>query len=108
MVCKSTTLIIFLLSLRAATLPSLDPPEDPHVTTLYVGGLDETITEEDLRDNFYAFGEIRSISVVAKQGCAFVQYTRRASAEVAAEKTFNKLVSCRFLNHLLNIQTTGN
>jgi len=77
---------------RAATLPSLDPPEDPHVTTLYVGGLDETITEEDLRDSFYAYGEIRSISVVTKQGCAFVQYTRRASAEVAAEKTFNKLL----------------
>ena len=34
------------LLIRAATLPSLDPPEDPHVTTLYVGGLDETITEE--------------------------------------------------------------
>ena len=29
---------------------------------------------------------------MTKQGCAFVQYTRRASAEVAAEKTFNKLV----------------
>ena len=81
-----------LLLYRASTLPSLDPPEDPHVTTLYVGGLDETITEQDLRDSFYAYGEIRSISVVAKQGCAFVQYTRRASAEVAAEKTFNKLV----------------
>ena len=48
---------------------------------------------QDLRDSFYAYGEIRSISVVAKQGCAFVQYTRRVSAEVAAEKTFNKLVS---------------
>ena len=50
------------------------------------------VHKQDLRDSFYAYGEIRSISVVTKQGCAFVQYTRRASAEVAAEKTFNKLV----------------
>ena len=54
---------------------------------------------QDLRDSFYAYGEIRSISVVAKQGCAFVQYTRRASAEVAAEKTFNKLVRNEMPKH---------
>ena len=30
--------------------------------------------------------------MVQKQGCAFVQYTRRSSAETAAEKSFNKLV----------------
>ncbi len=63
---------------RAETLPSLTPPEDPLITTLYIGGLgDESesdpITETDLRDNFYQFGEIRQITVVQKQGCAFVQ-----------------------------------
>jgi pre-mRNA-splicing factor RBM22/SLT11 len=62
---------------RASTLPSLDPPEDPHVTTLYVGGLDESIAEQDLKDEFYQYGEIRNINVVTKQGCAFVQFTRR-------------------------------
>ena len=29
--------------------------------------------------------------MVQKQGCAFVQFTRRTAAEVAAEKSFNKL-----------------
>ncbi len=77
---------------RASAMPSLDPPEDPHVTTLYIGGLDETITEQDLKNEFYQYGEIRNITVVTKQGCAFVQYTKRSAAEVAAEKTFNKLV----------------
>ena len=63
---------------RAETLPSLNPPEDPLITTLYIGGLgDEAeanpITEQDLRNHFYQYGEIRQVTVVAKQGCAFIQ-----------------------------------
>ena len=34
---------------RASTRPRLDPPEDKTITTLYVGGLGDTITETDLR-----------------------------------------------------------
>uniref|UniRef100_A0A0K8TP55 Pre-mRNA-splicing factor RBM22 n=1 Tax=Tabanus bromius TaxID=304241 RepID=A0A0K8TP55_TABBR len=77
---------------RAASLPTLEPPEDKNITTLYVGNLSENITEPDIRDNFYQFGEIRSITLVPRQQCAFVQYTKRSAAEQAAEKTFNKLV----------------
>lgn len=77
---------------RAASLPRLNPPEDKTITTLYVGNLGDHITEVDIRDNFYQFGEIRTVSLVPRQQCAFVQFTKRASAEMAAEKTFNKLV----------------
>lgn len=77
---------------RAATLPSLETPEDKTITTLYVGNLHEDITEPEVRDNFYQYGEIRTITLVPKQQCAFVQYTKRSSAEQAAEKTFGKLV----------------
>uniref|UniRef100_T1GXY2 STL11/RBM22-like N-terminal domain-containing protein n=1 Tax=Megaselia scalaris TaxID=36166 RepID=T1GXY2_MEGSC len=38
---------------RAATLPSLETPEDKTITTLYVGNLHEDITEPEVRDNFY-------------------------------------------------------
>ncbi|GCB85383.1 hypothetical protein scyTo_0026084, partial [Scyliorhinus torazame] len=34
---------------RAATMPRLDPPEDKSITTLYVGGLGEQISETELR-----------------------------------------------------------
>jgi len=44
------------------------------------------------RDYFYQFGEMRSLTVVPRQQCAFVQYTTRAAAEAAAEKSFNKLI----------------
>lgn len=77
---------------RAASLPTLDPPEDKTITTLYVGNIGEHITETDIKNHFYHFGEIRTITVVPRQQCAFVQFTKRQAAELAAEKTFNKLV----------------
>ncbi|XP_059147534.1 pre-mRNA-splicing factor RBM22-like [Physella acuta] len=76
---------------RYSSLPKLEPPEDRSVTTLYVGNLGDKVGEKELRDYFYQFGEIRSINV-AKQQCAFVQFTSRIAAETAAEKAFNKLI----------------
>lgn len=43
------------------------------------------------RNFFYAFGEIKSIVVVHKSKCAFVNFATRASAELAADKSFNNL-----------------
>lgn len=34
---------------RAKSMPKLETPEDRSITTLYVGGLDSIITEQDLR-----------------------------------------------------------
>lgn len=44
------------------------------------------------RDYFYQFGELRSISMVPRQNCAFVCFTSRAAAETAAERSFGKLI----------------
>jgi len=77
---------------RYNNMPKLEPPEDKSITTLYVGNLGDSVTENDLRDNFYQFGEIRSITMVSRQQCAFIQFTSRSSAEHASEKLFNKLI----------------
>ncbi|KAL2095221.1 hypothetical protein ACEWY4_009940 [Coilia grayii] len=77
---------------RASAMPRLDPPEDRTITTLYVGGLGDTITDSELRNHFYQFGEIRTITVVPRQQCAFIQFATRGAAEAAAEKSFNKLI----------------
>ena len=77
---------------RAATLPRLDAPEDKSITTLYVGNIGEKMLEKDLRDHFYQYGELRSITIVSRQQCAFVTYVNRTGAELAAEGTFNKLI----------------
>lgn len=44
------------------------------------------------RGHFYQFGEIRTITVVQRQQCAFIQFATRQAAEMAAEKSFNKLI----------------
>ncbi|KAK1271937.1 Zinc finger CCCH domain-containing protein 40 [Acorus gramineus] len=77
---------------KAGEMPSLAPPDDESIKTLYVGGLNDRITEQDLRDHFYAHGEIESIRMVLQRACAFVTYTTREAAEKAAEELSNKLV----------------
>ena len=76
---------------RATTMPRPVPPEDKSITTLYIGNVNEQIDEKDIRDYFYQFGEIRSINIVRKSNCAFVQFTTRTAAEAAIEKAFQKL-----------------
>eukprot|EP01018_Ginkgo_biloba_P018433 Gb_38162 [translate_table: standard] len=77
---------------KAGDMPSLVPPEDESIKTLYVGGLDPRVTEDDLKDYFYAYGEIESIRLVLQRACAFITYTSREGAEKAAEQLSNKLV----------------
>ena len=77
---------------KAGEMSTLEAPEDESIKTLYVGGLDARVTEQDLRDHFYAHGEIESIKMVLQRACAFVTYTTREGAEKAAEELSNKLV----------------
>lgn len=37
---------------RASTMPRLDPPEDKSISTLYIGGLGDTVTDGDLKWGF--------------------------------------------------------
>ena len=53
---------------RAQAMPHLEPPEDRMITTLYVGGLDESAAENDIRNAFYSYGEMRNVTIVPKQG----------------------------------------
>ncbi|WKY04018.1 hypothetical protein Q1695_005194 [Nippostrongylus brasiliensis] len=68
-----------------------EKPSDP--TTLYVGNLGPAgqITQKDLNDYFYQFGDIRSLRLLEAKSCAFIQFTTRESCEMAAERSFNKL-----------------
>lgn len=62
------------------------------INTLYVGGLTPGITEEDLHDQFYSFGELQSIKVIEHRNCAFVTFVNRAASERAAEELANRLI----------------
>ncbi|CAJ0601078.1 unnamed protein product [Cylicocyclus nassatus] len=78
---------------RAKALPALEPPADTTITTLYVGNLGPAgqITQKDLNDYFYQFGDIRSLRLLDAKSCAFIQFTTREACEMAAERSFNKL-----------------
>lgn len=56
---------------------------DPRNTTVFVGGLDPTVNEDDLRRAFQLFGELIYVKVPPGKGCGFVQYVHRPCAEAA-------------------------
>ncbi|CAL9217963.1 unnamed protein product [Arabidopsis halleri] len=55
-------------------------------TTIFVGGLDSSVTDDDLRQPFSEFGEIVSVKIPVGKGCGFVQFVNRPNAEEALEK----------------------
>ncbi|KAF5745686.1 polyadenylate-binding protein RBP47-like [Tripterygium wilfordii] len=54
-------------------------------TTIFVGGVDSNVTEEDLRQPFSQFGEVVSVKIPVGKGCGFVQFDTRKSAEDALQ-----------------------
>lgn len=77
---------------RASTMKVLETPADKSIMHLYIGGVEEPFcTEQDLRDYFYQFGELRQIRVIPRQNAAFVHFSSREATERAAAAAFNKL-----------------
>lgn len=62
-----------------------------NTTTLFIGGVtDETIDDEVIRKQLEPFGKIKSIKLIHRQGCAFVSFHMRSSAERAIEAIFDR------------------
>lgn len=52
---------------------------------VYIGNLDETWTEERLRQDFTEYGEIELVNALREKSCAFVNFTNIANAIKAIE-----------------------
>jgi pre-mRNA-splicing factor RBM22/SLT11 len=78
----------------------MELPEDRTITTIWVGGLDESMTESDVRMPFEECGALSSVRLVPQKQCAFVTFAKRAEAEEAARKLHNNL---RVKGHSLRI-----
>lgn len=52
---------------------------------VYIGNLDETWTEERLRQDFSEYGEIELVNALREKSCAFVNFTNIANAIKAIE-----------------------
>ncbi|KAL5726331.1 hypothetical protein ACHQM5_009382 [Ranunculus cassubicifolius] len=57
--------------------------EDSANTTIFVGGLDPSMTDEDLRQPFSQYGDVVSVKIHVGKGCGFVQFSTRNGAEEA-------------------------
>ncbi|CAK7215758.1 hypothetical protein SCUCBS95973_002586 [Sporothrix curviconia] len=57
---------------------------------VYIGNLDETWTEERLRQDFADFGEIELVNTLREKSCAFVNFTNIANAIKAIEAIRSK------------------
>ncbi|XP_051146604.1 polyadenylate-binding protein RBP47-like [Andrographis paniculata] len=67
-------------------LPQGQPENDSSNTTIFVGGLDSDVTDEELRQSFTPFGEVVSVKIPVGKGCGFVQFANRSNAEDALER----------------------
>ncbi|KAL6963968.1 Polyadenylate-binding protein rbp47 [Sarracenia purpurea var. burkii] len=61
-------------------------------TTIFVGGLDPDVTDEDLRQSFSQYGEVVSVKIPAGKGCGFVHFANRSNAEDAIERLNGTLI----------------
>lgn len=83
---------ILRLAASRSKAESIEPPADPSITTLHVGGLTKDINSQDLRDAFYGFGELLCVKMCRSQSCAFLCYAQRSSAEEAIKHMHSNLV----------------
>jgi len=72
--------------------PPLITPEDKTVTTLWVGGVDEKVSEPEIRNTFSKYGSVSSIRMVQAKSCAFITFVNRSDCEDAARMLHNNLV----------------
>ncbi|XP_074330508.1 polyadenylate-binding protein RBP47-like isoform X2 [Apium graveolens] len=54
---------------------------DTSNTTVFVGGLDSDVGDEELKHTFSQFGEVVSVKIPIGKGCGFVQFADRTNAE---------------------------
>ncbi|KAK6253565.1 hypothetical protein QUC31_015285 [Theobroma cacao] len=58
---------------------------DSNNATIFVGGLDSDVSDDDLRQPFSQFGDIISVKIPPGKGCGFVQFANRKNAEDAIQ-----------------------
>ena len=56
-----------------------------------MGGLTPQVTQADLRDKFYGYGELGEVKMMTERRCALVTFLMRSSAEEAAKALYRNL-----------------
>ncbi|GAB2277803.1 Polyadenylate-binding protein rbp45, variant 2 [Dionaea muscipula] len=67
------------------TAPGNPGENDPNNTTIFVGGLDPNVSDDQLKQVFGQFGELVHVKIPLGKRCGFVQFASRACAEQALQ-----------------------
>ncbi|XAR53779.1 hypothetical protein NMG60_11022460 [Bertholletia excelsa] len=65
------------------TQSSTQSEDDPNNTTIFVGGLNDSVSDDQLRQVFSPYGQILHVKIPAGKRCGFVQFAERHCAEEA-------------------------
>ncbi|KAH8950453.1 hypothetical protein BDL97_10G086100 [Sphagnum fallax] len=79
----------------AAPPQSFVSDSNPNNTTIFVGGLDPSVTDEELKAVFGQFGELVYVKIPVGKGCGFVQFTHRACAEEALQRVQGTVIGAQ-------------
>ena len=52
---------------------------------LYVGNLDQSVTNQDLQDLFSEYGQVKQVNIMEGKGFGFVEMSKSSEAEKAKE-----------------------
>ena len=68
-----------------------EPPEDKNISTLFLGGITEEMTEDMVNEKMQPFGKIERMRLVPRQNCGFVCFHSREACEKAMNTLHEKL-----------------
>ena len=68
-----------------------EPPEDKSISTIFLGGITEDMTEEMVTDQMDTFGKIERMRLIPRQKCGFVCFYSRDASEKAIITLHDKL-----------------
>jgi pre-mRNA-splicing factor RBM22/SLT11 len=68
-----------------------NPPENKKITTLFIGGVEDDLSEADILEFFTKYGKIKGMRIRQKSKWAFICFEERSSAEIAIDHLFSKL-----------------
>lgn len=72
--------------------PLYNQHNDPNNTTVFVGNLSPTTTEDELRSYFQPFGDIIYVKISTNKACGFIQYFHRQNAETAIQQMTGSII----------------
>jgi pre-mRNA-splicing factor RBM22/SLT11 len=68
------------------------PPNDPHIASLFITGVEDDLPEHEIRTFFTQYGTLRSIVISHRAHCGYINFQTREGAETAAEACQGKAI----------------